>query len=256
MEKKYQERHRKGLCTQCGEPADGNRLCQRCGQAYEKNQTSRYERRKAAGLCVWHGTRPATSGSVFCEECRKKSAARALERHRRSKANRTCRRCGKPAVSGLVHCEEHRREANKKSTDLHKSKRATGTCYYCNNPARPGRVSCTDCTKKAQDRHRAQYASRKSRMRSERDELKLEVFKAYGGPVCVGCGEKEFDTLQIDKTAGNSKRYTPIGLYKTCVTLKDEGFPRGFRVLCINCKIRMKWRRSYHTLFWGPTAPG
>ncbi len=77
--------------------------------------------------------------------------------------------------------------------------------------------------------------------------LRREVFMAYGGFRCRCCGETEEKFLSIDHinndgaehrrelgyNSGNGKGASS----KTLKWLKDNGFPSGFQVLCMNCNV-------------------
>ncbi len=79
-----------------------------------------------------------------------------------------------------------------------------------------------------------------AKCRKNRFELKLETFKAYGGPTCSCCGESRVEFLSMDHIngVGAVERYTSHrkgeGLYRW---LKKNGWPAGFRVLCMNCNF-------------------
>ncbi len=72
---------------------------------------------------------------------------------------------------------------------------------------------------------------------------KLEVFHAYGGPFCRCCGEAHLECLSIDHInndgAAHRKELTGDArdgrnLY---IWLRQNGFPPGFQVLCVNCNF-------------------
>lgn len=75
--------------------------------------------------------------------------------------------------------------------------------------------------------------------RAYRKRLKDEVYAAYGGYICVCCGESNplFLTLDHVKNDGNIHRKQignrgGIGIY---VWLRKHRFPPGIQVLCWNC---------------------
>ena len=79
------------------------------------------------------------------------------------------------------------------------------------------------------------YALYKARRKLERKTLKDAAFERYGGPRCACCGEDTFQFLTIDHIEGGGRQHrTRSGpdIYKT---LKAEGYPDGFQVLCYNC---------------------
>jgi len=70
--------------------------------------------------------------------------------------------------------------------------------------------------------------------------LQHEAIMAYGGYVCVCCGETEPLFLSIDhiNNDGNKHRKkfqsSGDGLYKW---LKRHNYPKGFQILCMNCNF-------------------
>lgn len=83
---------------------------------------------------------------------------------------------------------------------------------------------------------------RNQRARKRHQELRADVFAAYGGPVCVCCAETTIQFLAIDHINGDGAEHRKqlraqgigvgAGFYRW---LRDNGFPEGFRVLCHNC---------------------
>ena len=72
---------------------------------------------------------------------------------------------------------------------------------------------------------------------------KIEVFNAYGGPICHCCGESHLECLSIDhiNNDGATHRKELTGdarngsnLY---TWLRTNGFPPGYQVLCMNCNF-------------------
>ena len=72
---------------------------------------------------------------------------------------------------------------------------------------------------------------------------KEQALDAYGGRVCVGCGETEFCCLSIDHEAQDGCEHreeqcgTGTPFYQW---LKRNNWPPGFRVLCMNCQFRAR----------------
>lgn len=136
MKSNYKYKQERGICPKCGaEMPNTRKLCETCRlreaerkkarrdrfteseREYQKQyQKQLRENRKAAGICMSCGKRPAMTGHVECIECR----ARRKRHYTPS------------PVWGL--------------------KRATGICLHCDKPALPGRVYCAYHLQKAQDR--------------------------------------------------------------------------------------------------------
>ena len=97
---------------------------------------------------------------------------------------------------------------------------------------------------------RAYYAAHKEERKAWGEQYratnKLRVFAAYGGPLCGCCGDTNLEFLTIDHINGGGSKHRRglrrVGgdaLYKE---LHKEGFPSGYRVLCMNCN----WALGIH----------
>lgn len=144
-----------------------------------------------------------------------------------------CTCCHKnPSRHGLSTCEQCKNKYNAYAEAKRAKRRKQGVCACCGNEQlKLGHVKCDHCYER----------DRKAHIIKERN-LKIEVFSHYGG-VCGCCKEDELTMLTIDHiNGGGTKHRRSIGLsggggqhfYKW---LKDEGFPSGYRVLCINCNL-------------------
>lgn len=105
---------------------------------------------------------------------------------------------------------------------------------------------CVSCLKRERTSPFSQCSTCIQSRRNQYRLLKLEVFNAYGGPVCACCGETEFQFLCIDHVNNNRpqqclelgwKNPSSSRLYSW---LKRNGFPPGYQILCWNCN-RGKW---------------
>ena len=69
---------------------------------------------------------------------------------------------------------------------------------------------------------------------------KIDVFNAYGGAMCACCGETHIEFLSLDHIGGDGaahrRQLAGKGLY---LWLKTNGYPSGFRVLCMNCNFAL-----------------
>ena len=69
-------------------------------------------------------------------------------------------------------------------------------------------------------------------------DIKDQVYAAYGGYVCNCCGETEPTFLSIDHVNNNGAAQRKSGYRggRFYYWLAREGFPAGFQVLCMNCQ--------------------
>jgi len=78
--------------------------------------------------------------------------------------------------------------------------------------------------------------------------IRVSALKAYSGkqPSCRCCKESHIEFLTIDHTDGNGSlqkakdgiRGGGVHLYRW---LRDNGYPKGFQVLCMNCNVSLGW---------------
>lgn len=73
--------------------------------------------------------------------------------------------------------------------------------------------------------------------------LREEAFEQYGGARCVNCGEDFFEVLSLDHIhGGGSKDRVKRGSGKRFLfSLKRDGWPKRFQVLCYNCNMIKCW---------------
>lgn len=109
--------------------------------------------------------------------------------------------------------------------------RSAGLCT-CGGVLVVGKKSCQGCLDLF-----------KLRARESRKTLRIETLAAYGGK-CTCCGERREQFLTVDHVVpfsqggGPRNRRGGPSLYRW---LKKEGFPEGFRLLCMNCNCSRSW---------------
>lgn len=86
--------------------------------------------------------------------------------------------------------------------------------------------------------NRAQLdATRRERMWA----LKREVWEHYGGVRCVCCGETGREFLTLDHINGGGSRHRQAlrrtGTPNIYRWIQQQGYPEGYRVLCMNCNF-------------------
>lgn len=190
---------------------------------YQKEwQKKRRERLKQEGLCSSCGKFPPAENKASCVGC--------LEKHRftmrkwkqkeiaTNKAKGLCN-CGGQVVEGKKICQA----CADKGLRRYYSNKQKGRCSYCKNTAIPGMTRCSECSNK----HRI-----------AKQQLRQEVFAAYGGSKCNCCGETidKFLTLDHIHNDGNKHR-KQVGRTSVYRWLKQNNYPPGFQVLCWNCNL-------------------
>ena len=90
-----------------------------------------------------------------------------------------------------------------------------------------------------------EYARKhKEQRRNILNEHKIEVFNHYGGLFCACCGESHIEFLTLDHIngGGNEHRKTIGGksIYEWC---RQNNFPEGFQVLCMNCNFSKRFNK-------------
>lgn len=222
--KALQERRREaGQCVQCGNDAGGKSKCAPCAEKDKACRQARQEKRAASGQCKQCG-QPAKEGCLNCQDCITKLTACATNRYHRNKAAGVCRNCGEDS-GGASRCGDCKEAFGEYVKEWYESRKAAGLCVNCTEPATAETVLCETC------RERKNGIARDRWLR-----LKTAAFAAYGGPVCVGCGEDEIEVLEIDHIdGGGTKHRKSIGLANMYLWLKQQGYPAGYRVLCPTC---------------------
>lgn len=216
-------RKAEGLCIHCGAIADRGTRCSSCAEKDAVNRKRYLARDKAAGICITLGCHEKSrSGRVYCAKC----AAKTVQRDQANRKAGRCLKCNTTALNGGGYCAEHLKKRAAYMRRYQQKRIAEGKCCRCgdfNLDGCPG--LCSSCYEKN---------------RKYRAALKLEVMTAYGGPVCVGCGEDEIMILQIDHVAGGGSKHAEEigGRGKMYMWLKTNGFPPGYRVLCPSCNMR------------------
>lgn len=75
-------------------------------------------------------------------------------------------------------------------------------------------------------------------------EARIAALETYGGPICKCCGETEMGFLTIDHTNNNGATHRKkIGRVNIYLWLKNNNYPSGFQVLCMQCNF-VKGKRN------------
>jgi len=123
-----------------------------------------------------------------------------------------------------------RKCTNERATELRNARVIIGLCRHCTRPKSKNTILCDTC---------------KTNQKATRTRLKVEVFNAYGGCVCQCCGETTLEFLSIDHINGDGAKHrkslSKTNNYGQAIYgwLKRNKYPKGFRVLCMNCNFAL-----------------
>ena len=99
-----------------------------------------------------------------------------------------------------------------------------------------------DIKKRRQSSRKYYHANRGKLLKKQqeyRNKLRLDALLYYsnGDLKCACCGERQLEFLALDHiNGGGTKQRKKIGGgMHTYLWLKQQGYPKGFRVLCHNC---------------------
>lgn len=221
----YKRRIEQGLCGTCGDPREtGNpSVCNACKEKARLRGIAKRAKAESEGKCPGCCKRPKADGKSKCEVCLATGSASQKRIARQRKKEGLCPSCGKLAMPGKTICQTCSGNMTIVAAERYHERRAAGKCNYCDNDPVEGSTMC---------QHHLDQT------KQQRENLKLEVMNAYGGPICVGCGEENIDFLEIDHIEGGGRQHTLAiggGGHGLRGWLKANNFPPGFRILCRTC---------------------
>lgn len=121
-----------------------------------------------------------------------------------------------------------------------------GICMRCERAhVKRGRVHCVGCLE-AMCKRVKKYITKRYKKKAFREALnerrkrdhakdRLRCLDAYGGRVCACCGERQILFLTIDHINGHGTKESRKDRRYIYVRLRQQGYPKGYRVLCYNC---------------------
>jgi hypothetical protein len=168
------------------------------------------------------------------------------ELRQQHKSSGLCINCDKPAVDGKAQCLYHLQRAKIKQERRKQRRIKNGICTACNtNQARENKTTCESCRKKASIRYFAQSDTYKTIAKHNYQQryptLRRAAYLAYGGFRCTCCGESNEMFLSLDhidgKGAEHRRQLKSKGGERLYTWLRDNNYPPGFQVLCMNCNF-------------------
>lgn len=137
-----------------------------------------------------------------------------------------CIFCGKEPRKGFQTCEVCAIRTRKNRRKTLEKRLANNKCIQCGSDNLVTKRHCEECRQKHQQSAVKNYWI-----------LRDEIFENYGGYVCTCCGETEKIFLTIDHINNDgAKHRKEIGSSNLYRWLRDNKYPEGFQVLCMNCQ--------------------
>jgi hypothetical protein len=140
---------------------------------------------------------------------------------------------------------EHTKEYKEKNKDRD---RARSKAWYWANRERSRaqhkaryEANKDEMRRRSREEYYANWDKRRLYSQVRNRELKIAAMAAYGG-VCACCGESRIEFLAIDHINGDGaqhRRETGLGGMSMYLWLSKNGYPAGFRALCMNCNFAL-----------------
>jgi len=114
------------------------------------------------------------------------------------------------------------------------------------------RVYCKVCTLMiSRESYYKNHESSMERQRVGRQRVKKEVLAHYsaGSLACIQCGYSDIRALSIDHIGGGGSKHKRIlGRAGTAFYrwLKEQHYPEGYQVLCMNCQFVKRQEEEEH----------
>lgn len=223
--------------------------------------TTLYDRRKGAGLCVRCGLVAPRPNRANCEDCGRRAVLAIRAQQRKKNAEGKCARCGKDGRPNRTICNRCSATQEERRTVAARERKQAGLCIRCGKrPHRPDRFECNACATKVNTKTRMERKRRIAegvcpdcrhrpprqglllcaqcalRGREKQEKVKRAVFEKYGNK-CECCGLSNIWFLTIDHVHNDgAEERRRIG-GSTAVLRKLYREPRSdrYQLLCFNC---------------------
>lgn len=201
----------------------------------KQNERRVREKKKRLGKCA-SCSKQATKG-VFCDECSARRRVKTNERRESLRVENKCIYCAKEIGDvRFSKCEKCRGRRSSKRNVTYYERKESGICAQCGKSETDNSIQCEACKEVAAQQEKVL-----------RKKMKDAAYAAYGGYVCVCCGETNPLFLSIDHIDGdgNKHRRSMVGKHAKNVGasrdlyrwLMRNGYPPGFQILCMNCNV-------------------
>lgn len=155
---------------------------------------SKYEERKAKGVCVKCGVNKPDIGYVMCEKCKEKVKEYSKAYQNRNRNRENCFVCGKPSF-GKYYCPECKAKYAQSKKEERMFYISRGICPICRQEdAFGGRQTCYKCWEKLSDSAKDNYEKYKDKALPKLyAKRKIRTQYRKENSLCVRCGKKVDD---------------------------------------------------------------
>jgi hypothetical protein len=214
-------------------PSQGLIVCKTCGQVAVSHKTYRLhcavcvKAMQAAYQRKYREKQKAAPRAVECKGCGKQFDASASGRTWR------CAECTR------LYLADYRQKNKERHAGYSRDYRAKLGDEYRDRMRQRRATALASMTPEEAEAFRKAECDKSRRLF---DELRKQVFEAYGGYRCTCCGETNPLFLSIDHVNNDGAQMRRNGEHGRSGTafyqwLRKSGFPAGFQVLCMNCNI-------------------
>lgn len=183
--------------------------------------------RRDNNLCVKCGNK-LDKPDKFCTICRNKTKELQIARREKLLSDGLCPICGRNPIENLKRCNVCHEKIKIKERNRRIKLREQSVCRRCRAKLDRDFVVCSVCAAKR---------------KLFDQKIKDEVYSYYGGYKCncPGCLITETYFLTIDHIENNGTQHRKAIKYVSIVKwLKNNNFPSGYQVLCMNCQFGKK----------------
>lgn len=189
--------------------------CNQCGEWKKESGFSPDKRQKTG----YHSR---------CKLCQNETQRESRKKRREQ---RVCIDCGGGGVTTKCRCGSCAERRRRYTASARSRAKEDKRCLSCGSLTEGVYILCQSCGREKNEAGKIW-----------RQQLKEEVFGAYGGAACACCGEKRMEFLSIDHIANDGAQHrkkiggltTGAGIHRW---LKKNKYPSGFQVLCFNCNM-------------------
>ncbi len=183
---RYYYRKSHGLCVDCGEPVDGDRVC--CAKCNERKNAK---------------------SAIYGKEHREERNKKRREKRAMRLAMGLCVDCGKENHNGKALCDACSERKNKQARERKAYLKKVGRCTCCGAEVPKGRRLCAVCHLKEIEREEKRSQEEKERINKRKRQLENEKYKERkDNGLCPSCGGEIDDKAYATCSRCRARRRT------------------------------------------------